>query len=60
MKDEKNIKYRGRVIAKRRGRFVVLAKDGTEIEAHATLAAAKAQIDRLLDPVDASFYGCPI
>jgi len=55
-----NIQYRGRVIAKRRGRFVVLSKDGQELEAHTTLAAAKAQIDRLIDPVDASCYGCPI
>ena len=59
MKTE-TIEYRGRVIEKRRGRFVVLAKDGEDFEAHATLAAAKAQIDRLIDPVDASFYGCPI
>jgi hypothetical protein len=59
MKTE-TLEYRGRVIAKRRGRFVVLSKDGKELEAHTTLAAAKAQIDRLLDPVDISFYGCPI
>lgn len=59
MKIEK-LEYRGYVIAKRRGRFVVLRRDGEELEAHTTLAAAKAQIDRLIDPVDASFYGCPI
>ena len=59
MKIEK-LEYRGRVIAKQGGRFVVLNKDGKKIEAHATLAAAKAQIDRLIDPVNASFYGCPI
>ncbi len=59
MKIEK-LDYRGYFIAKRRRRFVVLNKHCQEVEAHTTLAAAKAQIDRLIDPVDASFYGCPI
>lgn len=40
--------------------YTVFDKTGSRVESHDSLRDAKAQIDRLIDPVDASFYGCPI
>jgi len=40
--------------------YVVFDKTGSRVESHGSLRDAKAQIDRLIDPVDASLYGCPI
>ena len=52
--------YRGYKIVRLVRRWVVLNKRDSQVAAFSTLSAAKAQIDRFVDPTDASEYGCPI
>lgn len=52
--------YRGYKIVRLPRRWVVLNKCGSQVAAFSTLSAAKTQIDRFVDPTDASDYGCPI
>jgi hypothetical protein len=40
--------------------YVVLNKSGRKVAAHSSLRDAKAQVDRILEPTDASKCGCPV
>ncbi len=57
------IKYRRFYIACIRKQYVIKTLDGNQVKAAKSLAAAKAEIDRIMqggDRTDASKYGCPI
>jgi extradiol dioxygenase family protein len=55
----KNHEYRGFTIVRLPRRWVVLDRWGSQLNAHSTLTAAKAFIDRLLTPIDGTDIGMP-